>query len=467
MSREIVPLPRRPAVTAVERAFLPAALEIVETPASPSLRLTGFTLCALFVAVVGWACIGKVDLIATAPGKVVPVGRTKVVQAFAEGSVQKILVDDGTAVRAGQPLILLDPTLARADWNRYRDQVMRDALDIARLSALITPPAADSDPFAGVDAPPQAIAEARGRYLADRAEQTAKLASADSEIASKRAEAVSDAAAIGEIDAQLPLVQERAAIRKKSLDDGWGSRIDYLNAAQETAELASQRKVLIGKQAAAEAAVQAQSAERDRLAAEAQRDWLSALQTALRDRAQAESELAKAKLRMELTSVTAPVDGTVADLRVHTEGGVVQAGQQLLKVVPTQTAVAIEAVVANKDVGFVHPGDEAEIKVDAFPYTRYGLIKGRVTQIGKDSEPDPELMQQAPSDSPDALRRSGALVYVARIEMTDPALTVDGARRQVEPGMAVTAEIKTGRRTVIDYFLSPILQRSHDALTER
>ncbi len=296
---------------------------------------------------------------------------------------------------------------------------------------------------------------------------------ADREIASKRAESVSYEAEVAKIDAQLPLAHERTEIRLKGNAEAWGSRIDYLNAAQSEAELASQRKVMVEKEKASEAAVQAQLADRERLAAETERDWRSDLAKAMRERAEAMSELAKAERRTGLTAVTAPVDGTVSDLTVHTEGGVVQAGQQLLKVVPSSDQVAIEAVVENRDVGFVHAGQPVEIKVEAFPYTHYGLIRGHVAQVSRDAQPDPELTQQTRagtqglSETPDALRRSGSLVYVARIEMDDPALTVDGKRTPVEPGMAITAEIKTGKRTVLDYILSPIARATHDALRER
>jgi hemolysin D len=474
MSAEIIPVPRRSqAPTAVERAFLPAALEIVETPASPSVRLTGFIICAFLVTAATWGSFGQVDLIATAPGKVVPVGRTKEVQAFETGSVHQILVDDGAEVKAGQTLILLDPTVAAADRDRFRDQLMRAELDIARLTGLVTPPAPGGDPFAGIAATPEAIAEARGQLAADRAGRDAKLAGADQEVASKRAEQAGLEAEIAKIDASLPMVQERTAIRKVGLDKGWGTRLDYLTAAQTEVELVNDRKVTVEKLNAAAAAVQAQIADRARIAAETARDWRADLEKAARDRSEAQSELAKAERRTGLTSVAAPIDGVVQDLAVHTEGGVVQAGQQLLKVVPSKGAVAIEAIIDNKDAGFVHVGQDVEIKVDAFPYTHYGLIKGHIAQIDRDAEPDPETQQQvrtgtqALGDSATEIRRSGALVYVARVTMDDASLLVDGVRTPIDPGMAVTAEIKTGRRTVIDYLLSPIVQRAHDALRER
>jgi HlyD family type I secretion membrane fusion protein len=288
-------------IAPADRAFLPAALEIVDTPASPTIRLTGMLICLFLVIVVAWSSIGQVDLIATAPGKVVPVGRTKQVQVFETGVIRQILVDDGTPVVAGQTLVVLDPTLAVADRDRFKEQAMRADLDLARLNALINaigtqaaPAAASADPFADIAAPPEAISDARGRFAADRAGRDAKLAAADREIASKRAERAEDEAEIAKIDATLPLVQERAQIRKSSSEQKWGSRIDYLTAAQAEAELTNQRKVMLQKAAAADAAIQAQIADRQRIAAETERDWRTDLEKAARDKAEASSELAKA-----------------------------------------------------------------------------------------------------------------------------------------------------------------------------
>ncbi len=493
MSAEIIPVSRKsPPKTAIDRAFLPAALEIVETPASPSVRWTGMLICLFLTVAVIWSWFGEVDLIAAAPGKVVPTERTKQVQAFEAGVVRQILVDDGSVVKAGQTLILLDPTLAGADRDRYQDQLTRAQLDIARLGNLLNVDATGvktlkrddqenttansstkQDPFVGISAPEETLAEARGHLAADRAGRDAKLAAADRTIAEKRADRAGLVAEIAKIDAALPLVAERASIRKASSEKQWGSRIDYLTAAQTQVEMENERKVTLEKLGAIDAAIQAQMAERARIAAETERDWRVELQKASHDRAEAQSELAKAERRTGLTSVTAPVDGIVQDLSVHTEGGVVQAGQQLLHVVPNDGAVAIEVVVENKDAGFVRAGQDAEIKVDAFPFTRYGLLHGKVTLVARDAAPDPETQQQTRvgtsplGTAPNELRRSEGLVYVARISVADPTLDVDGKRQRLEPGMAITAEIKTGKRRVLDYILSPIAQRAHDALRER
>lgn len=458
---------------AIERAFLPAAIEIVETPASPTLRWTAAAICLAVVVGFLWAAIGEVDMIAAGLGKVVPTGRTKQVQAFESGVVRKILVDDGDTVTEGQELILLDSTIAAADRDRFRDQAMRAHLDVARLGALLAETPATTDPFAGIEASEIAIAEARGRMTADRAGRDAKLAATDREIAAKRSDRAGLAAELAKIDATLPMAHEREQIRRAAFERAVGSKLELLNATQALVELENQRKVLVEKLAAADAAIQAIVADRARIAAEIERDWRGELQRSSRDRAEAASELAKAERRTGLTSITSPIDGIVQDLAVYTEGGVVQAGQQLLRVVPAGGSLQIEAVIENKDAGFVRAGQEAEIKVDAFPFTRWGFLHGRVLSVARDAAPDPETQQQTrfgPSPlggSASELRRSQGLVYVARVSIDKPSLVVEGRETAITPGMSVTAEIKTGKRRIIDYVLSPIAQKSHEALRER
>lgn len=270
---------------------------------------------------------------------------------------------------------------------------MRARLDVARLTALLDPAAAGADPFADVEATPEAIAEARGRLAADRAGTEAKLAGADREIAAKRSERAGLEAELAKIDATLPMVAERAQIRRESFERNVGSKLEFLAADQARVELESQRKVTVERAAAGDAALQALIAEKARVIAEIERDRRGEFQRAARERAEAQSELAKAERRTGLTEIVSPVEGIVQDLAVHTEGGVVQAGQQLLRVVPSGGDVMIEVVVENKDVGFVRAGQEAEVKVEAFSFTRYGFLHGRVAQVARDSAPDPEAQQ--------------------------------------------------------------------------
>jgi hemolysin D len=454
----------------LERQFLPAALEIVETPGSPMLRVTAMLICAFLLSGVVWAVVGEVDLIATAPGKIVPAGNIKLIQAFDAGLVREIRVKNGDLVAAGQVLVRLDPTLAGAD--RTRDQaLLRSAeLDLARLSGLLRQ--TEGDPFAGIEAPADMIQAARDRMLSEQAAQDSKLRLGEREIASRRADRASIAAQLAKDDAELPLSRERARIREGGVSTGFGSKLDLISAEEQVVELENDRAIQTQKLASGDAAIQAAEAQAQQSAAEFMRDRREDLAKATRDMAEAQGDLSKAEEHAALTTITAPDAGYVEDLAVHTIGGVVQPGQLLLHLVPSDAALEVEAVIDNGDAGFVRPGQEVELKIATYPFTHYGLVRGQVVSVAHDSAPDPEVQNlsregAAANDTPAELRRSGGLVYVAQIAMPDPTITVDGSQTRLEPGMAVTAEIKTGKRRVIDYILSPLVQHIHDAMRER
>jgi hemolysin D len=470
MAARVVPLLPRPRGP-TERAFLPAALEIVETPASPTLRVTLGLIVLFLASALVWSYVGKVDIIATAPGKVVVRGRTKVIQPSDTGVVRVINVADGDRVEKGQVLIELDPTISTADRTRYSDVLAQARLDQARLKVLLAPGAAD--PFAAVSAPDDLVAAALARLEAEGNEQTAKLAKLDRAVAQKKAEEAGVDAEIAKYDAALPLVQARVDIREWGLRTQFGNKIDYLQTQQQFVEMKHERVAEQRKRDEVEAALAELAAERSKTEAEFKRIVLTDLAKADHDAAEAADELTKAEKKTDLLKLTAPVAGVVQDLAVHTVGGVVTPAQQLLRIVPADGEVEVDAVVANQDVGFVEVGQEAEIKIDTFPFTRYGLIHGRVERIARDAVDEPQSDQQrrqgsqAASDEPANLERARQLVYTARIALQEKGLLIDGKPLELAPGMAVTAEIKTGKRRVLDYLLSPLHRYGHDVLRER
>jgi hemolysin D len=188
-----------------ELAFLPAALEIVETPPSPVGRAVAFTIIAVFAAALGWACIGTVDIVAVAPGKIIPSGRTKIIQPFETGVVRAIRVRDGQSVKAGDVLIELDPTMTGAELGHFKSDLIAAQLDAARLRAAL---AAKGDPAAELKPPPDApaaLVEMHRRFLVSQAaEQNAKLAAIDGQVAQKEAERATIRASIEKLKAVIP-----------------------------------------------------------------------------------------------------------------------------------------------------------------------------------------------------------------------------------------------------------------------
>jgi hemolysin D len=454
-------------------AFLPAALEIVETPASPIGRVIAFTLIGLFCIALAWACFGRVDIVASAKGKIIPSGRTKVIQPFETGVVRAIQVRDGQKVKAGETLIELDPTINEAESKHYESDLIAAQLDVARLQAEL----ADGDPMTNFkppsDALPAQVAIQRKFLLDQAAEHQSKLAVLDRQRDEKRAERETIAATIGKLEASLPILQERVEIRKTLYDHTTGSKANYLELLQPLVE--EQHELEVQKRhydelTAAIASINEQRTETD---AEYRRTLYSDLVEASRKAKGLSEDLVKAQHRAQLQVLTAPVDGTVQQLAVHTIGGVVTPAQNLLVVVPTESHLEVEAMVLNRDIGFVRAGQLAEIKVDAFNFNRYGLIDGRVVSVSPDA-----ITRDRPLDKTNSNQQIGAeddssepsnqeFVYAARISLDRDQMEVEDRLVDLAPGMAVTVEIKTGSRPIISYLLSPVLRYKQNALRER
>jgi hemolysin D len=425
-------------------AFLPAALEIVETPASPLGRSIAYTIMALFTLALLWACIGKVDIVASAKGKIIPSGRTKLIQPFETGVVRAIDVHDGQMVKAGETLIELDPTMNDAESKHYQSDLMAAQLEVARLKAELASgdPAANFIPPAG--APADLVAVQRQFLLDQTAEQQAKLTVLDRQRQQKEAERDTTQATIDKLEASLPVMEERLEIRKTLYEHTTGSKANYLELLQPFVEEQHELEVQKRKAAEATAAIAAIDEQRKQTDEQYRRERYTDLVEAERKAGGLSEDLLRAQHRAGLQVLTAPVDGTVQQLAVHTIGGVVTPAQNLLVVVPSDSHLEIEAMVLNRDVGFVQAGQTAEIKVDAFNFNRYGLIEGKVTSVSPDA-----ITRDKPADTAKTGRDADAendssepvnqeLVYAVRVSLDSAQMQVEDRLVNLSPGMAVT-----------------------------
>jgi hemolysin D len=457
-----------------ELAFLPAALEIVETPPSPIGRSIGATIIALFCLALIWASFGHVDIVASAPGKIVPSGRVKLIQPFETGVVRAIHIHDGQNVKAGDVLIELDPTMTTAEGEHIKNDLVAAQLDIARLRAALSDgdnPQREFHPPAGAS---PALVNMQREFLARQIEEhRAKIASLDRQRAQKEAERATTAATIEKLGASSPLIQQRVDIRKYLADKELGSRLTYLETLQQLTENEKDLVVQQSRMQEADAAIAAITESRAQADAEFHRTLFGELAEAERKAGGLADDLAKAEQRTKLQLLTAPVDGVVQQLSVHTIGGVVTPAQQLAVVVPAGAVLEVESMVSNRDIGFVHPGQDAQIKVDTFNFTRYGLLHGRVVSVSPDA-----MVRETPQDKNNNDKTKGAdsessepkgqeFVYSARISLDRTQIQVDGVVTNLSPGMAVTVEIGTGSRAVISYLLSPLLRYQHESMHER
>jgi len=470
---KVIVLPRaKPRRERDEIEFLPAALEIVETPPSPIGRAIGATLIALFCLALAWACLGHVDIVASATGKVIPSGRVKLIQPFETGVVRAIHVRDGESVRAGEVLIELDPTMTAAEEEHIRSDLVSAELDIARLQAALSGsnnPESAFHPPAG--ASPVLVKMQREYLLEQIAEHRAKLASLERQQAEKEAERSTAVATIEKLKAAEPLIQQRVDIRKYLVDKELGSRLTYLETLQQLTENEKDLVVQQSRLKEAEAAVAGIEDTRAQTEAEFQRTLFGDLADAERKARGLGDDLAKAERRTKLQVLTAPVDGVVQQLSVHTVGGVVTPAQQLAVVVPADSKLEVQAMIPNRDIGFVHRGQDAQIKVDTFNFTRYGLIHGKVVSVSPDAivrdNPQDRGSNGQRADGDGSEPKGQEYVYTAYISLDKTKIQVDNGTASLEPGMAVTAEIKTGSRSVISYLLSPLLRYRHDSMHER
>ncbi|WP_245283515.1 HlyD family type I secretion periplasmic adaptor subunit [Bradyrhizobium sp. URHD0069] len=452
---------------------MPAALEIVDTPPSPLGRATAFSVIAVFGIALAWACFGTVDIVAIAPGKLIPSGRTKTIQPFETGVVRSIKVHDGQAVKSGDVLIELDTTMSAAELGHLKGDLLATQLEVARLKAALT---GKGDPLAAFIPPADATStqiEMHRRFLISQtAEQDAKLAAIDQQVKQKEAERATFAASMEKLKATLAPLQQRVEIRQQLFQKELGSKLTYLTELQDF--VGQQQEILVqqSRSSEADAAISVLMETRAKAVAEYERGLFDDLAKGEEKAAGLTQDIIKAEQRTSLQRLTAPIDGMVQQLAVHTIGGVVTPAQMLMLIVPSESRLEIEAMVSNRDIGFVEPGQDAAIKVDTFNFTRYGLLQGKVLSISQDAITRDKPRDTANDPTPGAETSSSEpkgqeLLYAARISVDRSQMEIENKRVNLSPGMAVTVEIKNGSRRIISYLLSPLLRYKQESLRER
>lgn len=436
-----------------EAAFLPAALSLQDTPVHPAPRRLAYAIMALFVIALAWACLGEIDIVAVAPGRIVVSERTKLIQPLERSVVKTILVQDGDRVQAGQALLELDPTLAQADKASIQEQFKASQSDALRARTLLQAihqgqaikPAWPRDWSA---AETQA---AQAQLGAEWSDITAKLAKLAAERSRKQAEIDTVRAMVAKLETTIPLSRQREDDFKTLSDQGFMAPHAGQDRTRERIEL--ERDLATQKARLSEALASLKESEQAQAAyvAETQRGLHAQIAQADLKRAQTGQESAKATQREKLTTLTAPVAGTVQQLAVHTAGGVVTEAQALMVIVPDGASVTAEVTLENKDIGFVNAGQEAAIKLETFSYTRYGTVNAQVARVTADAVND---------------EKRGA-IFPVTLNLKTHQIQVDGKQIALSPGMNLTAEIKTGKRRIIEYLMSPIQRAQNESLKER
>ncbi|MFM0158548.1 MULTISPECIES: HlyD family type I secretion periplasmic adaptor subunit [Paraburkholderia] len=441
-----------PERTSHELAFLPAQLELAETPVHPAPRWVMRIIVLLAVLILLIGIFGRLDIVVSAKGKFVPNERVKVIQPAITGVVREILVRDGQQVAAGQLLVKLDITQAAADAHKAVSSKLDAELGAARATALLAAQQKNHPPVvARVDgAPENRMQEAQRFAEGAYREYQDKIDSAQAELLKQEAALDSTRQEVAKLQATAPLARQQADSYRSLAGDKYVAQSDYLD--KEQTALDQEHELAAQESHARElaAGIAEQRAEIKSTMSKFGHDQLDELEKDTQQATQSRDDETKAQTRQALLSLSAPVSGTVQQLATHTLGGVVTTAQSLMEIVPDDT-LEVEAQLENKDIGFVNVGQTVAVKVEAFPYTRYGFVTGTVVSVSNDAVQDKKL----------------GLTFPVRIRLSTNRIHVENKWITLTPGMEVTADIRTGKRSVAGYFLGPLMESAQESMRER
>lgn len=434
-----------------ELQFMPAALEVLETPPSPTARITLWLIIIIFLLAIVLASIGKTDVVATAAGQIIPSGRRKVIQPLETSRVQNIYVEEGQFVEKGELLIELNPVESTANKHQLDDNLQKNVLDAMRLKGITDNPA-----YPKVDFPPDApanIVKAQQILMRSQAsEYRSQLATFSNRITQENSQASAIRAEIMRLESVLPDIRARLEQQESLIEKNLTTRTQLLRVRQEVNDTSNQINVQRQLLAQANAAAQTARQEKESYINQYQNQRLEELAEAESRILGLEQEVIKVDAKVAGLKLTAPTNGVIQELKVSTVGGVVTPAQELMYVVPQDDVLEVRALLPNKDRGAVGKGDMANVKVEAFPFTRYGTIPAKLKTVSSDAIQDEKL---------------GPVFAVIGTLERDYVISDEGERIRLTPGMAVMMEIKTDERRIIEFILTPIIKGFKEAARER
>jgi len=423
------------------------------------------------VGALAWSWFGRIDTYATIQGKLIPIGKVQVIEPLITGTVKALHVKPGDHVAAGDVLVELEPAEYAAERRKNAGNLAAAEVSKARLEALVEAVADGTPPtnaafVAPANAPAPLIALQRLQMRQSLAAYQSEQDSLAAEMAQKRIEIERADKTLVERRRLVVLAGDRLDVYRELEKRKVGIKTSTIEARQGEQDQLMATVAEEGHIAELEATVRTLNAQK-----RARRDaYLDKVATELievdRSIGMLQQDLAKAELFERASRLKSPVAGRVQQLEVNTLGEVVQTGQKLMVIVPDGTKLEIEAMLLNRDKGFVHEGQEVRVKLEAFPFTRYGTLDGKVLTVSNDAIP--AGAPQMPAASADIARdASGPLVFPVRITLNETSIRVEGQDVVLTPGMSVTAEVRTGNRRVLEYLLDPLMEMTDEAFHER
>ena len=440
--------------------FAPGILKVQNKPPSPLPRLVLYGLLALFLVAILWIIFGRLDIVAVAQGKLVPLTYVKIVQPADAGIVEKIFVKEGQAVQAGQVLMRMDTKLADADSKAVLAEYQRRTIQLRRIDAEMANQPLTQQP----NDPANLYQQADAQYRANRQAYQDAVGQEQALLSKAREDLAASREVQGKLKQTLPMYQNNEQAYEQLAKEGYAGKLEAADKSRERIE----KEQDLRTQTYNVASLQASIAQSGKKLAQITSNYRQQLQQerveALAQYQKLEQDWAKQSHKNTLLELKAPQAGIVKDLGTHTEGTVVSPGTVLMTLVPKDELLQAEVWVENEDAGFVRNAQQVKVKILSYQFQKYGMVDGTVTHVGADSS---ETKQDANSPDSTGKDKPTPAKYRALISLKAQNLNVDDKRFNLTPGMQVTAEVKLGTRTIFEYMLSPVKRAFHEAGRER
>lgn len=418
--------------------FKPLLVEIIDQPVNPLGRTLFYGLLIFLILTLLWCWFGKVDIVVTARGNVLPKGDIKKIQSLEAGVIERILVEDGSYVKQGQVLMEISPDITSAQLTGLSEKMAQTQMNLKRLRSLSN---AETNQNPGLSVLQKQALEA------SRAQLSNQIAARQLELTQNNERLQS---LVGQLEANKTLrttLKDREARQARVLDII--PRTDYQQTQDQLTQVDSQIQDLSHK--ITEGAMQKDRILKELASFEAQfkSESLKEMINQTDQMASLKSELEQTQFKHEKQTIIAPVSGYVVKLAKHTLNGVVSPAEVLLTIVPENTPLVIQAQVKNQDIGFIKPGMAVKIKVDTFNFQKYGILKGKVLDVAKTSSETPQKER----------------LYTVLVQPLETSLMVDGRRESLQSGMTTSAEIQVGTRRIIEFFVYPLIRYMDEGIS--
>ena len=423
--------------------FKPLLIEIEDKPLNPLGRIILYLVLAIMVFATAWLILAKVDVVVSAQGKVIPSGEIKILKPLESGVVSKIFVKESDRVKKGDILIQIDPTVTDASLSSKQDDLAVIDSDIVLLEALINESNLSKDEINKLNSSQLNLYNSQRQILASTYEgNKAKLNSAKLDIKASESE-------VNRLSLLLDKEEEAKARLQKVLD--LIAKKEYEEVSKNIINLKEQRDIALYRLKESNKKLEEIIEENQKAIKTIKSSWIETSLNKEKEKRELSAQINAILFSNKTQQIKSPVDGFVGKLLVHTEGGVVSPNDNLISIVPSDAPLIIKANVLNKDIGFLKLGQEVAVKIDTFSFQKYGLLHGNIIEVSKDAIEDEKL----------------GLIYEIKIKPKSLDIKVDGETKQLEIGMSVIAEVKTGKRRVIELFIYPIIKYMDEGLSVR